>query len=192
MGKQATTVVSAGRKEALAAIWNIIDVHRADGPQGGDVCRITTGKTGGSVVERGNEADLASEVATRQVEMPNSLVDRIVKRGISCRVVDLLGALLGVGKGVVAEYLGIDRRTASRRASEDLPLPTHAAEAVMRLLELDRMAVDTFASPAASSNWLLKPHPMLDGESPLECARSSYGAQRVKGMLVAIKYGGAL
>ena len=107
-------------------------------------------------------------------------------------IVGPLGMLLGVGKGVVAEYLGMDRGTANRRASKDLPLPTHAAEVVLRLLELDQMAVDTFESEAESSVWLRKTHPMLGGASPLEYARSSYGAQRVKDMLVAMKYGGAL
>jgi len=168
MGKEATTITPAGRDEALAAIWDIIDVGRTEGPQGSDV-----GKT-------------------PPVKIANGPADSIAKRGISSKVVGPLGMLLGVGKGVVAEYLGIGRGTASRRASKDLPLPPHAAEVVLRLLELDQMAVDTFESQAASSGWLRKPHPMLDGESPLAYARSSHGAQRVKDMLVAMKYGGAL
>jgi uncharacterized protein (DUF2384 family) len=32
---------------------------------------------------------------------------------------------------------------------------------------------------------------MLDGETPLAVAMNSFGAQRVKDMLLAIKYGGA-
>ena len=38
----------------------------------------------------------------------------------------------------------------------------------------------------------LSAHPMLDGESPLECAKSGFGAQRVKDILVAIRYGGVV
>jgi len=192
MGKAAVTVPPARRHETLAAIWNTIDLRRIGGPQGGAIGQIDTGNTAGSVTAHGNEGDAVPAIEPAPVKIPKSSMDRIVKLGISGRVVGPLGTLLGVGKGAVAEYLGIDRRTASRRASKDLPLPAHAAEAVLRLLELDQMAVDTFESPAASSSWLRKPHPMLDGESPLECARSSCEAQRVKEMLVAMKYGGVL
>ncbi len=68
----------------------------------------------------------------------------------------------------------------------------HSAESVLRLLELDQMAADTFESEAEASQWLRRPHPMLDGETPLESARTSYGAQRVKDILLAIQYGGVV
>ena len=116
----------------------------------------------------------------------------IVKRGISSRAIGPLGDFLGLGKGLVASYLDLDRGTANRRASRDLPLPIHAAESVLRLLELDQMAVDTFESEEEASVWLRTRHPMLDGETPLECARSSYGTQRVKDILVALRYGGVV
>jgi uncharacterized protein (DUF2384 family) len=33
---------------------------------------------------------------------------------------------------------------------------------------------------------------MLEGDSPLELAKTSYGAQRVKDILIAIRYGGVV
>jgi hypothetical protein len=33
---------------------------------------------------------------------------------------------------------------------------------------------------------------MLDGDSPLEAAKTSFGAQRVKDILIAIRYGGVV
>ena len=89
-------------------------------------------------------------------------------------------------------YLDLDRSTASRRAAKDQVLPTHAAEGVVRLLELDQMACDTFESEADASHWLRQPHPMLDGATPLETAKTGYGTQRVKDILLAIKYGGVV
>jgi putative toxin-antitoxin system antitoxin component (TIGR02293 family) len=116
----------------------------------------------------------------------------IIKNGISSRAIDPLSEFLGIGKGQVVEYLDLDRTTALRRATKDQPLPMHSAESVLRLLELDEIASDTFESEEAASGWLRRPHPMLEGESPLQAARTSFGAQRVKDILLAIKYGGVV
>ena len=116
----------------------------------------------------------------------------IIKNGISSRAIHPLSEFLGIGKGQVVEYLDLDRTTALRRATKDQPLPTHSAESVLRLLELDEIASDTFESEEAASGWLRRSHPMLDGESPLQAARTSFGAQRVKDILLAIKYGGVV
>jgi uncharacterized protein (DUF2384 family) len=58
------------------------------------------------------------------------------------------------------------------------------------LPELEKMAKDTFGSHEAASAWLRRPHPMLEGDSPVEAAKTSHGTERVKGILAAIKYGG--
>jgi putative toxin-antitoxin system antitoxin component (TIGR02293 family) len=117
---------------------------------------------------------------------------RLVKQGISSKAIGPLSDYLGVGKGQVVDYLDLDRTTVSRRAAKDQLLPLHSAEGVLRLLELDEMASDTFESEADAANWLRRPHPMLDGESPLQATKTSYGAQRAKDILVAVKYGGVV
>ena len=122
----------------------------------------------------------------------NSSAYRIVKNGIPSRAIGPLSDYLGVGKGQVVDYLDLDRTTVNRRASKDQLLPIHSAEGVLRLLELDQMASDTFESEDEAAAWLRRPHPMLDGESPLEAAKTSFGAQRAKDILVAVKYGGVV
>jgi predicted phosphodiesterase len=57
---------------------------------------------------------------------------------------------------------------------------------------LDDLARETFQSPSEAADWLRRPHPVLDGMSPLECANSGPGAQRVRDMLVAIRQGGVV
>jgi len=79
----------------------------------------------------------------------------IIKNGISSRAIDPLSEFLGIGKGEVAEYLDLDRTTALRRSTKDLPLPTHSAESVLRLLELDEIANDTFESEETALGWLM-------------------------------------
>jgi putative toxin-antitoxin system antitoxin component (TIGR02293 family) len=117
---------------------------------------------------------------------------RIVKNGISSKAIGPLSDYLGVGKGQVVDYLDLDRTTVSRRAAKDQLLPMHSAEGVLRLLELDQMASDTFETEEDAANWLRRPHPMLDGDSPLEATKTSFGAQRAKDILVAVKYGGVV
>ena len=116
----------------------------------------------------------------------------ILRQGISSRAIEPLSDLFGVGKGDFAAYLDLDRTTALRRANKDQALPMHAAEGVLRLLELEAMATDTFESDDAAHGWLRRPHAMLEGECPLEAAKTSFGTRRVKDMLVAIKYGGVV
>lgn len=116
----------------------------------------------------------------------------ILRQGISSRAIEPLSDLFGVGKGDFAAYLDLDRTTALRRANKDQALPMHAAEGVLRLLELEAMATDTFESDDAAHGWLRRAHPMLEGECPLAAAKTSFGTRRVKDMLVAIKYGGVV
>ena len=116
----------------------------------------------------------------------------ILRQGISSRAIEPLSDLFGVGKGDFAAYLDLDRTTALRRANKDQALPMHAAEGVLRLLELEAMATDTFESDDAAHGWLRRPHAMLEGECPLEAAKTSFGTRRVKDMLIAIKYGGVV
>lgn len=113
----------------------------------------------------------------------------IIRNGISSRAIAPLSAFLGIGKGHLVDYLDMKRTTALRRATQDQPLPTHAAERVVRLLELDDIASDTFESEEAARGWLRRAHSMLDGESPLKAAKTSFGAQRAKDILLGITYG---
>ena len=116
----------------------------------------------------------------------------ILRQGISSRAIEPLSDLFGVGKGDFAAYLDLDRTTALRRANKDQALPVHAAEGVLRLLELEAVATDTFESDDAAHGWLRRQHPMLEGECPLAAAKTSFGTRRVKDMLIAIKYGGVV
>ena len=122
----------------------------------------------------------------------NELALRILRHGISGKVIGPLSHHLNMGKGELVGILDLDRSTAKRFEDKDKSLPTHAAENVLRLLELESLANDTFETEEAALQWLRKEHPMLEGESPLESAKTSFGARRVKDILIAIKYGGVV
>lgn len=64
------------------------------------------------------------------------------------------------------------------------------SEGTRRWLELNCLAQEAFESLEEAGDWMRSPHPMLDGETPRDCANSSSGAERVKAILLAIRYGG--
>ncbi len=166
--------VAALRTRSLSAVWHIIEPDLT----------LSTVRS---------KAKKASGTALPQSHVfSNERALRILKRGISSQVIAPLSDYLAIGKGELVSMLDMDRTTALRRAGKDLPLPTHSAENVLRLLELEDIANDTFESEDAALTWLRKPHPMLDGESPLESAKTSFGSRRVKDILIAIKYGGVV
>lgn len=116
---------------------------------------------------------------------------QVIKRGISSQVLEPVSQYLGLGKGALAEFMDLDRGTATRLSSKGQNLPSHAAETLLRLLEIHDMAADIFATEEGASTWLRAPHPLLDNERPLDAAKTSYGAQAVKNLLLSTKYGGA-
>lgn len=166
---------TSARSAALADLWRCLE----DPGPAAEAGRVRLGP-----------ASVKNAPRSEPVRLSGPLAYSLLKRGISSRAIGPLSDFLGVGKGAVADMLEIDRGTAARWASKDQPLPTHAAEGVLRMIELDQLAIDTFETEDEALQWLRKPHPMLDGDDPLTAARTSFGAQRVKDILVAIRYGG--
>lgn len=117
---------------------------------------------------------------------------RLVSQGMPARLVDPISQTLGMAKADLAILMGLDRSTATRLSAADKTVPMHSAESVLRLLELHELATDVFGTLEQAKAWLQRPHPLFDEAAPVEAARSSYGAQRVKDMLVSIKYGGVV
>ncbi|MDO9006072.1 MAG: DUF2384 domain-containing protein [Aquabacterium sp.] len=116
----------------------------------------------------------------------------VIKRGVSSHVIALVSQYLGLSRGALADLMGLDRGTATRLSSEGKNLPPHAADSLLRLLEIHDMAADVFDTPAGTATWLRTPHPLLENERPLDAAKTSYGAQAVKNVLMSAKYGGAV
>lgn len=167
---------------ALQTLWDLLDLPRA--PESAPRRQTRTGS--------GRAAALAPSSFAAGFYFSPGQAYGIVKKGIPSRALNPLSEYLGLGKGAVVGYLDMDRATATRKEAKDEMLPTHAAESLLRLLELDSLAKETFETPEEAAAWMRKPHPMLDGETPLQCAKSGFGAQRVKDILVAIKYGGVV
>ncbi|MFP5405009.1 MAG: antitoxin Xre/MbcA/ParS toxin-binding domain-containing protein [Gammaproteobacteria bacterium] len=61
----------------------------------------------------------------------------------------------------------------------------------MQFVELAAAAADVFGGVDRAATWLTRSHPMLEGETPLQRARTPWGVRNVLGILNALKYGGA-
>lgn len=171
---------SDSRASALHDLWSIV------------LAKVTTGNKAPTEWSHACDAARGEQLLAAPSRLSSRQAHTIVKLGISSRCLTLLSKYLGLSKGAVAGYLDLDCAAATRKEAEDEMLPAYAAESLLRLLELDGLAKQTFETSEEAAGWMRQPHPMLDGESPLECAKSSFGAQRVKDILVAILHGGVV
>ena len=82
------------------------------------------------------------------------------------------------------------RRLRAKAASGSRHALVHAQ---VRGVDLLTLAQTVFINEEAASVWMNRPHMLLGGASPREAARKSEaGATRVREILDAIKYGGAV
>jgi hypothetical protein len=96
------------RSAALSTLWAMLDApEQGDSPQASK--RVLLG--------------------TRLTGLSSAGACKFLKRGISSQTIGPLGDYLGLGKGVVAEYLDLDRSTANRLVAKRQLLPTAAARA---------------------------------------------------------------
>jgi putative toxin-antitoxin system antitoxin component (TIGR02293 family) len=108
--------------------------------------------------------------------LSKDLAHRVARDGLPAELVNELSRSLSLQASVVAELIGLDRTTVRRREAADKPLPAHSSEALLRYAELEALARETFESAQAARDWLVSPHPLLEGESPLQAASTSFGA----------------
>lgn len=107
---------------------------------------------------------------------------------------DFLGDIAGfsgLDSRDVLDFAGIDRTTVSRRKASGSALPQDAAVKALQITDLLTQATEVFGSPAQASTWLTRPHPSLDGDTPLKRARTPWGMSKVQSILVALRYGAA-
>lgn len=128
----------------------------------------------------------------RTIFLSSATAYEVLKLGVPSRALIALADYLGVGKGPVADLVGLNRAVASRVAASGRPLPVHAAESLLRLMELQCLGEDIFETTDAASAWLRRGHPLLEGEAPLDRVKSGYGTERVKEILNALKHGGVV
>lgn len=116
---------------------------------------------------------------------------KLIRTGLSAASVDELVPLLGLSrKEDLGHALNANSTSLWRWARDNKPLPGQAVEQILRAMQLQLFAADVFGGVDPARKWLHKPHPMLDDMAPSDFADNEFGAQKVRGMLAGLKYGG--
>lgn len=116
--------------------------------------------------------------------------DALVREGLSPALIEALARASHLELGELQRFAGLDRTTLKRRADKGLPLPDDAAVKALSAAELVGLATQVFGSVQDAAGWLTSAHPLLDGETPMQRARTPWGLDKVREILVALRYGG--
>ena len=130
--------------------------------------------------------------AAKAIRFSGTAAEAVVRQGLKAPLLAELASATGIDVRHLYEFAGIDRTTVARRAARDDLLPQEVSVKAMEFADLIAAAVDVFGSVGDAALWLTRPHPLLDDEAPLQRARTPWGLQRVRSMLGALKYGGAV
>lgn len=115
----------------------------------------------------------------------------LIRTGIRAGSINDLVALLGLSKKEeLVSALNTTGTSLWRWAKDDKPLPGPAVEQILRVMQLQFFAAEVFGTVDLGRKWLHKPHPSLEGIAPIDFADNEFGAQKVRGMLAGLKYGG--
>jgi putative toxin-antitoxin system antitoxin component (TIGR02293 family) len=89
------------------------------------------------------------------------------------------------------ERFVIPQRTRRHRAEKKQPLTREVSDRAVRLLRVQTVAEDTFGSKEKANRWLRRPLAELDGDTPLDIARTEAGARVIETILAKIAWGAA-
>jgi putative toxin-antitoxin system antitoxin component (TIGR02293 family) len=144
----------------------------------------------GSTGTREKGSDAATEHAALGYRMAPDVAEHLAVDGLDPDFLGDLAACSGLDPRDLLDFAGIDRTTVSRRKASGAALPQDAAVKALQAADLVTQATEVFDSPLLASTWLTKPHPSLDGDTPLRRARTPWGLSKVQSILVALRYGG--
>ena len=142
--------------------------------------------------ERGTAERLFS-VRGGIVTLDAARASKLIRSGLRAGNVSELVTLLGLKrKEDLSHALNANGTSLWRWARDDSLLPGPTVEQILRSMQLHLFAADVFGGVEAARTWLHKAHPMLDGMTPNDYADNEFGAQKVRGLLAALKYGGVV
>jgi putative toxin-antitoxin system antitoxin component (TIGR02293 family) len=121
--------------------------------------------------------------------MAPEVAEQLASDGLDPDFLGDIAGFSGLESRDVLDFAGIDRTTVSRRKASGSALPQDAAIKALQITDLLTQATEVFGSPTQASTWLTRPHPSLDGQTPLKRARTPWGMSKVQSMLVALRYG---
>ena len=122
----------------------------------------------------------------------STLIEKAVEIGLPRLALRHVAAqIAGADKAKIAllEWVIVPKTTLERRTEQLSPLESERTERVARLFVHARRAI---GSEAEARAFMTTPHPLLDGRTPIDAARTDLGARRTEQILNALEYGLAL
>jgi len=122
-------------------------------------------------------------------EQPAKVVLDAVRRGLPATMFDQVAAALGLSGFLLAEKLGVARRTLSRKHGSGKPLPADISEKILRLARIRNLARRVFTTDRAVAQWLLKRDSALGSVAPIDILDTEIGGREVEDLLVSLAHG---
>ena len=123
--------------------------------------------------------------------LDSARASRLIQIGLRAGSVGELVPLFGLKKKEdLSHALNANGTSLWRWARDDKPLPGATVEQILRAMQLQLFAAEVFGGVDAARAWLHKPHASLHGVAPSDYADNEFGAQKVRGILAGLKYGG--
>lgn len=116
-----------------------------------------------------------------------SAIERIA-RGLEWADAEFVAKKLGVPLDRFSVLIGVPRSTFFRRQAEGR-FAESESEHIMRFARLWQVASEVFRTEAAAQSWLNRPQVGLDGNVPLDYAKSELGARVVEDLMMRVHRG---
>ncbi len=114
-------------------------------------------------------------------------LDRIVKEGLPKRSLQLVARrAVAPGESITAFVYSVVPPATFKRRSR---LSVHESERTERLARVVALAEALWGNEREAREFLNRPHPLLDGDTPLKTARTELGARRVERVLHDVEHG---
>jgi putative toxin-antitoxin system antitoxin component (TIGR02293 family) len=112
-----------------------------------------------------------------------------LRQGLPAAMFEQVASTLGLSTSLLAEKLGIARRTVTRKQGSGAPLSPGTSEKLLRVARVRNLGRTLFTSDEAVSEWLSKSDASLGDMAPLDLLDTDLGAREVENLLRALAYG---
>jgi putative toxin-antitoxin system antitoxin component (TIGR02293 family) len=141
----------------------------------------------------GTRNKLVRTVDAGTMQQPSPvLIEEAVEKGLPRHALrHVAEQIAGADKARIAslEWSIVPKTTLERRTDQLSPLESERTERVARLFVHARRALGT---EAEARDFMMAPHPQLDGRTPVDAAKTDLSTRRAEQILNALEYGLAL
>ena len=116
------------------------------------------------------------------------ITDGLIRAGLSTSVIKQLSQRLDLSTEKTLGYVSINRQTYARRRKAG-KLSSNESDRVWRVARLVANAYQLLGDDDSAAEWLHTPSPALNGDTPLERAKTEIGAWDVQQLIGRLEHG---